>query len=395
MPSNRIIGLLFALVVICTVGGIWWLRDRPRREATFVDQSTGQRSQFMDDAQCAECHPGRADSHHQSGHADTFRASRDSEAARSLDGKRFVDPERQMTYQYHVDDDGVLSVSVPEQLGDERFPLDYLLGSGHNAISFLSLIPDRLGDTVGIEHRITLYRDDTDWELDLTPGHTGAIADQPIELFGKVVRGDTLTSCVGCHTVTAEISGHQLVDVRPNVGCQSCHGPGGEHATAMREGTSSVTERGYAELTRQTAEEEIALCGRCHRLPSDTPTANASPDIIRNVRFQPAGLIQSPCYIGSQDLRCSTCHDPHEPVSRDTSHYVRRCLDCHGDSSAAHCPVSPRDNCIGCHMPAIDVHRGIEFHDHWIRVRRDVPSEVPTIEPETREGETTEPTSRG
>jgi hypothetical protein len=24
---------------------------------------------------------------------------------------------------------------------------------------------------------------------------------------------------------------------------------------------------------------------------------------------------------------------------------------------------------VRCHMPPVEIHRGIEFHDHWIRVR--------------------------
>ncbi len=326
---------------------------------------------FVDERACVECHSEEAGKHARNGHADTFRSTRESAAAQQLAGRTFFDAERRLTYAYQVDAEGRLAVSLPDQLGGDLFPLDYALGSGHNALTFLSLIPDGLGDTVGVEHRLTLYRSGDEWELDLTPGHRGAVADQEVELFGKLMRGDTLTGCIGCHTVTAEIRGHQLADVRPHVGCQSCHGAGAEHVAAMR-GDDLVEDGGdYGALPRQTAAEQVALCGKCHRLPADQPPADLSPNIIQNVRFQPAGLIQSECYTASQSLRCSSCHDPHDTVSRDQRHYEQRCLNCHEGTGQTACPVSPQDRCIDCHMPAVDVHRGIEFHDHWIRVRRD------------------------
>jgi hypothetical protein len=326
---------------------------------------------------CAECHADQFGKHQKSGHANTFRLSVESVLARHLAGLVFPDPERGYSYHYQLNPHSGLSVTVPELLGNDPFPLLYEFGSGQNAVTYLTLLPDRWGDTVGIEHRVSLYRAERGLELDLTPGHQRAAVGQEVEQFGRVIRGDTLTRCIGCHTVTAEIAGQQLTDLRPNVGCQSCHGPGREHVAAQEsEGVDS-----YAGFTSQAAAREIELCGRCHRLPEDPSNAHVSPNLIENIRFQPAGLIQSRCYKSSSDLRCTTCHDPHERVSRDRDHYVRRCLSCHGQPESTVCPVSPRENCISCHMPAIAVHRDIKFHDHWIRVRTDQPA-VEKVKPE-------------
>jgi len=372
MQRKRDIELSVAFLAGCVLATLWWSQVQQRVGNRPIDTVSVAYASYVDERQCAECHSDRVDRHQSSGHADTIRTSGDNAIAQEIVGKVFVDAERNLSYQYLLAGNGDLAVSLS---GDEPFPLEHTLGSGQNAISFLTLLPDGRGDTVGIEHRVSMYRGDDGWELDLTPGHQGAIAHQEVELFGKIIRGDTLTGCIGCHTTTAEISNHQLADVRPNVGCQSCHGPGREHVTAMQDGTFHDEQPGYSGLSKQTAAQEIELCGKCHRLPSDKPDAHLSPNIIQNVRFQPAGLIQSKCYTASDDLRCSTCHDPHATVSRDRADYVRRCLDCHGGSESTHCPVSPQEKCIECHMPAIDVHRGIEFHDHWIRVRQDQPAE--------------------
>jgi hypothetical protein len=170
-----------------------------------------------------------------------------------------------------------------------------------------------------------------------------------------------------CHTTSYQIQNQQIVNVRPNVGCQNCHGPGRAHVIAVSEGNPG----NYAGFTQQSATSEIQLCGKCHRLPDD-PEVKVEVNSKKIIRFQSVGLLQSACFQRSNDtLRCSTCHDPHEPVVREAAHYVSRCLDCHSKPPSAVCPVSPQTGCIDCHMPAIDIHRGIKFHDHWIRVRKE------------------------
>ena len=363
------IAALIIVTACLIVAAFWSYRAPPEGQHTVPGPgptSLASEGLYVAEHVCAECHPKHAEKHLKSGHADTFRLTSDSPIARQLAGQIFQDPERGYSYHYHLDRQTGLSVTIPDQIGADRFPLPYEFGSGHNAVTFLTLLPDRWGDTVAIEHRISLYRGEGGWELDLTPGHQQAIVGQEVEQFGRVIRGDTLNRCIGCHTIRAELSGSQLKELLPHVGCQSCHGPGHAHVVSRQSGGNA----GYAGFTKQTAIQEIELCGRCHRLPEDRSNAHVSPNIIQNIRFQPAGLIQSKCFTASDGLRCSTCHDPHEHVSRDRDHYVTRCLTCHGGAKSTVCPVSPRENCIPCHMPATAIHREIKFHDHWIRVRR-------------------------
>ncbi|MBT4867983.1 MAG: hypothetical protein HON53_23010, partial [Planctomycetaceae bacterium] len=101
------------------------------------------------------------------------------------------------------------------------------------------------------------------------------------------------------------------------------------------------------------------------------------------VRYQPVGLVQSKCYVKSQRLLCSTCHDPHQHAAkRSTRDYEQKCLQCHSAdvSQAVQCSVSPSTGCISCHMPRVEIHPTISFHDHWIRIRGE--ADPPAIEEE-------------
>lgn len=366
--------LCYALAIIATIGLIaglvlWFRGMNAGNLPISLPAARVAQNPYVAEQICGNCHADQARDYQSSGHSDTFQVTAESEIARWLGGQTFEDPERRYTYEYHYDEATGLWVTIPAMFGENRFRIPYILGSGHNALTFLTLAPDRLGDTTGIEHRVSLYRSGDGWELDLTPGHRLQVPQQEIEYFGKVMRGDKLTSCVGCHTVQGDIVKQQIENLAPHVGCQSCHGPGRDHVAAMEYGTQD----GYAGFTKQSAQAEVELCGRCHRLAHAEEGVEVSPHDIRNVRFQSVGLLQTRCFVESDGrLRCTTCHDPHQTVSRDTAHYVDRCLKCHDAPDSTRCPVSPKANCIECHMPAIDIHRGIKFHDHWIRVRSDL-----------------------
>lgn len=327
-------------------------------------------AEFVGNARCAECHAEQSAAYASTGHASTFALTQDSSASQALDGTTFRDPERDVTYHYHFDAGEGLSVTIPELFGEDSFPLRYAVGSNQHALTFVSLIPDLARGTAGIEHRVSVYGKEQ--RLDLTPGHRGEIAHEEVQMFGKVLPPDTLKACIGCHTTSAAIAGTEVVDLRPNVGCESCHGPGSRHVAAMEAGGVEALIQSLRPADAAAALQQVEVCGKCHRMPGDIAPDDLHAGNPKLARFQPVGLLKSRCFEESDGrLSCSTCHDPHARPAHQRENFVDACLKCHSDPQSRHsvCPVSPRQDCIRCHMPPTEVHPGIHFHDHWIRVR--------------------------
>ncbi|MEI8381839.1 MAG: multiheme c-type cytochrome [Planctomycetota bacterium] len=193
----------------------------------------------------------------------------------------------------------------------------------------------------------------------------------PMDYLGRTKRGRDVTTCIGCHSTTGQVHGTRVDDLRAGVGCESCHGPGRRHVAAVEAGLEQLSIE-FAKGHR-TADEELHLCGRCHR-STEALRVIPDPDEPKLARFQPVGLSQSACYQRSEGvLRCSTCHDPHQSVEQAAGTFNAHCQSCHGGASSKQpfCSVQPAGDCTSCHMPAVEVHPGIRFHDHWIRRRKD------------------------
>ncbi len=365
--------IVATLLIGAVAFGIWWLfqaanNSQPRPQGSLRKSSASKVSPaFAGTASCRICHADIVDLYSSNGHAHTFHATTDSEFAKQLDGVPFDDPLRKGQFRYHFDSEG-LAASLPEKFGDELFPLSYALGSGAHGVTFLTLLPHRDGSTIGLEHRATWYKQKSG--LDLTVGH--AYLGAPVEdaeHFGRVLSNRKLTQCIECHTTSGRVENGLIKDLIPHVGCESCHGAAAHHVEVRTSGAEDVEFS--AAKTWPDAMSELRTCGRCHRLPDSIKKSELVRESKILPRFQPAGLMQSPCFQKSDGaMRCTTCHDPHAKTSKDTTRYERICMDCHQTQSVESCPKSS-NNCIQCHMPPISLEGVASFHDHWIRIRNE------------------------
>jgi hypothetical protein len=352
----------------------WWIRNVARPNRTRSEPSAraagalSPADPYIGRQACRECHPGEYAAHSFSGHNRTLRPAGSGPLARLLDGRRVPDPEQPaITWTYALRE-GRLSVTRSGG-GDPDTPIaiDYALGSGQHATTFVTVGPGERGNRPGLEHRLTYFAHSR--SLALTPGqHQFSKSGQ--SRYGYVLAPRLIQDCLNCHSTRTSAHGPRDLDVAtmiPNVSCERCHGPGRSHVEQARHGTPAEG-LGMPLGIDGDAASEVRSCGTCHRLPQQFSAREIRPDNDVLARFPSVGLLQSKCYSSSQGaLRCTTCHDPHARVSQDPAMYQAACLSCHRAAPRRTCPVSPGSGCIACHMPPREVGRGLKFTDHWIR----------------------------
>jgi hypothetical protein len=255
--------------------------------------------------------------------------------------------------------------------------LDWAFGAGYLARTFLYRTNGRW-----YQSEVSLYTKLA--ALDITTGFGASTSGSPVAALGNILSQSEANSCFGCHTVHAvTASGLDPLHAEPGIGCEACHGPGKQHIEIINNRNADhplmdKTDAAIFHPGKLSPADSIDFCGSCHRSFADA-TLSTGPQADRAVvRFQPYRLEESKCWIRTQDerLTCVACHDPHQPLNRDTASYDKDCLQCHAASlarsSAAHatpvCPKASRD-CVTCHMPKVELptmHGS--FTDHFIRV---------------------------
>ena len=222
-------------------------------------------------------------------------------------------------------------------------------GSGLQAITPVS----RVNDEIYKEHGITKYsRTKRDG---ITPGHqnTAGVSYRVYDPGAQILR------CFQCHSTgpLSLKSGQGILPGELGVRCESCHGPGGDHAKAP-----SKANIFQPKMLNGTGINE--QCGNCHRQPPK-PGEDTNWNDPWNARHQPVAFAQSACFLKSEGrMTCLTCHDPHgaKPVRRDAA-----CQGCHPAPRHSR-PPAKAQTCVGCHMPAVKPSAGLQFANHWIGI---------------------------
>ena len=339
-------------------------------------------SPFIGSAGCALCHTAIFQAQQGSRHARTFFRVAELRNL-ELPAPSFSDPdEPKVTHTLRRTDGGGLQQETQVEGQVLRAVVEYAFGSGDRGLTLIGR--DEEGQPR--ELRLSHYLGGTESCWDVTSGHP----QNPSELaayLGMRLSDDAVRRCFLCHVTdpraVQEATGPLASD--RGIGCEKCHGPGGNHEMAVK---AKFPDLAIARPTMASGTRIVELCAQCHSPRGRT----ASPDDPVSVRFQGTTLTWSRCFTQSKDtLDCVTCHDPHRNVETSTSYYEAKCLSCHGGaarpgdspdqarpgsvserSRPAPCPVNPTKGCIACHMPAVkNVVPHTFFTDHFIRVHRD------------------------
>jgi Zn finger protein HypA/HybF involved in hydrogenase expression len=319
---------------------------------------------FLGDQACAECHQKYSTSYPPTGMA---MAMEPITTSKVLGGN----PQLTMRvgpYTYEVKRTGDKSTySVTDGKETISLPIIYAFGQG------------KMGQTYVLEREGKFYESLVSFysepkALDFTTGAARTVPPSLNDAVGRLLTDLEVSNCFSCHATGAVVNGSkvQLDKFTHGVRCEACHGPGGAHVAALKRGESGATlifnpgRLSGDELTQQ-------FCASCHRGNAEFTLLKSME--INNVRFQPYRIFLSKCYSDDRNIKCTACHNPHEPLKEDTAYYDNKCLACHSlrgkpakEGATTSCPVADKD-CTSCHMPKVEVNSAhFKFTDHYIRV---------------------------
>ncbi len=367
LVSQYSLSLIAITLGLLVVGVVSWGPSLAGGQVSSVQRWNPRRvptgAEFVGDQACGECHKKLVGSHAQSGMALAMESVADSRVlVQNPQLSLRVGP-----YLYEIKRNGKQSsYSVTDGKETISLPIVYAFGQG------------RMGQTYVLQREGKFYESLVSFynepkALDFTIGAPRTVPETLTQAVGRLLSSNEVSSCFGCHS-TGAVSGGQirLEKLAHGVRCEGCHGPGGQHVAAAKEGESDLKlifnpgRLSGDELTQQ-------FCASCHRASDEFSLLKSEE--INNVRFQPYRIFHSRCYSDDRNISCTACHNPHEPLKEDTAYYDAKCLACHAlkgkpatQGSSSLCPVANKD-CTSCHMPKIDVKAAhFKFTDHYIRI---------------------------
>jgi hypothetical protein len=320
---------------------------------------------FLGAVRCASCHRTEYKSVLASRHATTFSHAREPRAF-PLPGRPLADPGNpSVAHAFERREDGL---SIESRQHDQVFRAlaRYAFGSPDNYVTLVG--PDEQGQPRML--RISYFDSPKGAGWDITSGLEPRPARLEDYSGNKLDADDGTPRCLGCHTTNFRAVEDQVgpESADHSIGCEACHGPGGNHVLAVE---SRFPDTAIVNPKEETSDAVNQMCHRCHGV-AHVEAFSGPDDDPAWIRFQSTTMFRSRCYSQSEGkLNCVTCHDPHANAATNSAQYEARCLDCHGAASddQKSCPVSASHGCIDCHMPRIWVPSTHSFKsDHNIRV---------------------------
>ena len=312
------------------------------------------------DASCAKCH---AEIYRK--YLTTPMANASGAAASNLHTGTFLHQPSSVEYKISAaGDQAVLAHSPSGGPGASgEVPLNYFLGSGHLATTYLYSIDKYL-----FESPVAWFASPK--SFDMKPG-LAEMREMPPALPMQ-------SSCLRCHMSSVQSSDTGTLNryqgapfLHAGITCEACHGDSAQH----------IATQGKAAIVnpkRLPAEQRDSICISCH-LEGDVTVERAGHTALDYRPGAPiskylayyikAGanlttrgvseveqLSQSMCKRMSGDkMSCSSCHDPHyTPGTEERITFFRgKCLACHSEPNFAsqHHPENP--DCTSCHMPRL------------------------------------------
>ncbi len=184
---------------------------------------------YVGAARCAECHPAESQAALTGRHSTTFARARDPRSFPVPD-RPIPDPgDPTVRHRYERRDDGIhVETTVADQVF--RAVARYAFGSPDHFVTLTG--PDDRGRPHML--RISSYDSPRGAGWDLTTG-LAPHPERPEQFLGELMdSGDEERRCLECHTTNFRAIEDQVGPESADraIGCERCHGPGGNHILA-------------------------------------------------------------------------------------------------------------------------------------------------------------------
>lgn len=249
-----------------------------------------------------------------------------------------------------------------------KAPFDIVIGSGTKGQTYLYWSEEELRQLP-----ISYQTAGDQWIL--SPGYR----DNEID-FNRAA----IPTCLSCHMTFAKSqepenffkNTYDRGQIILGLDCESCHGPSWEHANFHLQHPEEKEAQNMLAITSLDRQQRLDACAKCHsglRNPKKAPFSFMTGDTLDNysvagysptrtetldVHGNQYGLLTaSACFQFSQEMDCSTCHNPHQNQRGDLLTFSQKCMSCHPDGKA--CKMEAElgsvitKNCIDCHMPEL------------------------------------------
>jgi hypothetical protein len=345
-------------------------------------------SPYVGSARCAACHAEIARLYHGTRHTRTFHHG-PGLLALPIPDHPLIDPDDpKVTHTFERNDQ---RIQVQTRAGDKVFNtvVEYAFGTRDHYLTMIGRDQEKNSRAL----RLSYYHTPNGSGWGRTSGDVGR-SDSIEDVRGQRISvRDGVVRCLYCHVTQSRDfrdpppeGGASPAAADGAIGCERCHGPGGNHLLAI---SADFADPAIVNVEAAPAATVTTQCAECHVVgaPSDIQNDPTNPQFVRSPGLT---LTFSRCYTDSSGgMSCSTCHLAHRPAERAAAYYESICLSCHspdvdsgiktrGDHTASSkpaggrttCPVNPVKDCLNCHMPKIpipELHKTLT--DHYIRVR--------------------------
>ncbi|MBM3999856.1 MAG: hypothetical protein FJ297_10015 [Planctomycetes bacterium] len=376
-----------AIVAAALVGaGVWHSLKRPNNGEPPVRSAPVARREriarpdgdYLGSQACRDCHPRQYDTYTTThGMGRSMCRIENATPIENFADTRFETADGRDYFMEQVDGKVVHHERVRDERGgvlyDDSARVMFAIGSGVRGRGYVINREGRL-----YQSPISWYTQSQSWGL--SPGYKPWTHSR--------FQYQLLEGWLYCHAGRMESWGAntgQFVDppfLELFVGCERCHGPGGEHVARRLKG---IPDDPMVKIGDLAPERRGAVCWQCHlkakvtlpllgrdlydfrpgqRLDENRlivyDRGSTRPDTPEGDQSIVLQMMMSRCFRESDGrLGCISCHNPHERPSAEQRavYYRERCLQCHADrgcSVAEETRQAPpaSGSCVACHMPS-------------------------------------------